>query len=56
VLKGSGETALVLKLNTKAPDKNFTLMVAIGIRYGELRGSEVTQVKYAGNAKVLMLI
>lgn len=56
-LKGCEPTTISLQRATELPNNDFTLMLSIGICYGHLTGSgSIEQVKYAGAAKVLMLI
>jgi hypothetical protein len=48
---------LVLKFDFVPPDDHFVLMLSIGIRFGyPVSGNDVEQAKYAGAAKVLMVV
>lgn len=53
----SPETSLQLALTFEPPDEFYSLMLSIGIRYGELRNTdEVVQRRYVGSAKILKLV
>lgn len=54
VLKGSPATVLEIKLPATPPDQSFSLVLSIGIGFGEMRGGNTAeQVKHAGAAKIL---
>jgi len=56
VAKGCAEQTLELSLNKIPPDKNFSLMLSVGINYGEIKTmGEVNQARYAGSAKILAM-
>jgi hypothetical protein len=53
----SDEVSLQLTGNFEPPDEYYSVMLSIGIRYGELRnGNDIVQKKYAGSAKILKLV
>jgi hypothetical protein len=54
LLQGSPAIELEVKYEHPMPDNSFTLIAAIGIRYGVLKGvNNIDQVPHAGSAKVL---
>lgn len=54
VTQGAPATTLELKYTTFPPDDHFTLVLAIGVRYGtQYDVHDIRQAKYAGCAKVL---
>ena len=56
IIKGSPNTTVELALPHAMPDNDFSLMVAIGICYGQMEDvTTVKQVKNAGSAKVLAM-
>ena len=56
VMNGSPATVLELKYPIQPPDEHFSLVLAIGIRFGTMRDAvTVEQVPYAGAAKVLAM-
>jgi hypothetical protein len=56
-MSGSEATKLVLKFDFVPPDDQFVLMLSIDIRFGyPVSGNDVEQAKYAGAAKVLMVV
>jgi hypothetical protein len=57
VAQGAPSTTLELKYNAPPPDDHFTLVLAIGVRYGtQYNVDDIRQAKYAGCAKVLMAV
>ena len=56
-LEGSEVQKFELKHTVKPHGESFTLMVAIGIRYGAVAGADkIVQVKYAGAAKIIKTV
>lgn len=54
VLNGGKATSLELQIPHTLPDENFSIILCIGIAFGNVVNErEITQVKYAGCAKVL---
>ena len=54
VLKGSPATTLNIQLPTPPPDQSFSLVLSIGLCFGEMRdASSIWQVKHTGAAKIL---
>jgi hypothetical protein len=54
LLKGSAALEVDIQHDQFPPDTNFTLVLAVGIRYGILTGiDEIAQAPYIGSAKVL---
>lgn len=54
LLQGSPAIELECAYNRSMPDDQFTLVAAIGIRYGVLKGvNDIDPVRHAGSAKVL---
>jgi len=53
----SDEASLKLDLNFTPPDEFFSLMLSLGIRYGEFRNTdEIVQKRYVGSAKIVKLV
>lgn len=56
VQAGLSPTTLTLTLETPPPDDGFSLMLAIGIRYGAMiTNTEIFQTRHAGAARVLKM-
>jgi hypothetical protein len=54
LLEGSSALEIALNHDYFPPDTHFTLVLAVGIRYGVLKGlNDIDQAPYAGSAKVL---
>lgn len=52
--QGSPSVTIEVKVNTIPPDTNFTLILGVGICYGELKAlNDIDRVPHAGSAKVL---
>ncbi|WP_315819043.1 hypothetical protein [Paraflavitalea speifideaquila] len=57
VAQGAPSTALELKYTDLPPDEHFSLVLAIGVRFGtQYNVNDIRQAKYAGCAKVLMAV
>jgi hypothetical protein len=57
VQAGLSATTLQLKIETIPPDQGFSLMLAIGIRYGAMiTHTEIIQTRHAGAARVLKMV
>ncbi len=57
VAQGATATTLELKYDAVPPDDHYTLVLAIGVRYGtQYNTNEIRQAKYAGCAKVLEVV
>ena len=48
--------SIQLKIDRKMPNESFSLMVAVGIRFGNPGVKNVEQVKYAGAGKILAVV
>jgi len=56
VLEGSAVSVLDIRYPKTFPDKAFSMMLSIGIRFGTMGiGGAVQQIKYAGAAKILAM-
>jgi len=54
LLQGSPAMEVALRYDAIPPDQHFTLILAVGIRYGVLKSADlIEEVPYAGSAKVL---
>jgi len=53
---GVAARSIQLKMDKQMPDQSFSLMVAVGIRFGNPGLEKVEQVKYAGAGKILSVI
>ena len=57
VAQGAPATTLEVRYNVFPPDEHFTLVLAIGVKYGtQYNAHEIRQAKYAGCAKVLAVV
>jgi hypothetical protein len=57
VSEGSPATSLQLNWPAVPPDQQFSLVLSVGIRYGNIGlGNKIVQVKYGGAAKVLEVV
>jgi hypothetical protein len=54
LLQGSPATEVEVKYESSLPDNNYTLVLAVGIRYGVLKApNDIRQAPYVGSARVL---
>ena len=53
---GSTPQSIQLKIDKKIPDQSYSLIVSVGIRFGNPGVKEVEQIKHAGAAKILAVI